>query len=134
MLNIYYLWGLNLCIYIFQFLYYLSLWDYISTIYCQIYFIIDFYKKHTDCKNTLEKWYHDVLLKKWTKPSDVTRDFVKARMIKNSRAIFEINGSEYRLIAQINFLQEWVFIKFIGTHAMYDKIDPETVDLYKRKK
>ena len=83
--------------------------------------IIDFYTQNTDCKNTLEKWYHDVLLKKWEKPNDVMRDFVKARTIKNSRVIFKINGSDYRLIAQIKYLKEWGKIKFIGTHAHYDR-------------
>jgi mRNA interferase HigB len=95
--------------------------------------LIEYYSIHPDCKNTLEKWYHDVLAKLWTKPSDVTHDFVKARTIKNSRAIFEINGNDYRLIVEINYSKLWVFIKFIGTHAEYDKIDSETVDMYKKK-
>ena len=92
--------------------------------------LIDYYAAHPDCKNTLERWYHDVISKKWVKPSDVTHDFTKARTIKNNRVIFEINGNDYRLIAELHYTKFWLFIKFIGTHAEYDKIDPETVNMY----
>jgi len=96
--------------------------------------ILAFYQKHPDCKDTLEKWYHDVLWKQWQKPGEITRDFNTARTIKNSRAIFEINHNDYRLIAEINYQKGWVFIKFIGTHAAYDKVDAEKIDLFKAKK
>lgn len=96
--------------------------------------LVGYYNRHPDCKNTLEKWYNDVLEKAWKKPTDVTKDFTKARTIKNGRAIFEINGNDYRLIAELNYQKAWVFIKFIGTHAEYDKVDAETVDMYKQKK
>ena len=96
--------------------------------------IVDYYTNHPDCKNTLEKWFHDVLEKKWKKPGDVTKDYTKARTIKKERAIFEINGNDYRLIVEFNYQKGWAFIKFIGTHAEYDKIDSETVDMYKKKK
>jgi len=92
--------------------------------------LIRFYEKHPDCKATLEKWYHDVLAKDWKKPSDVTRDFNTARTIKNNRAVFKINENDYRLIAAVNYQKGWVFIKFIGTHAAYDRVDAPTIDLY----
>ena len=56
-----------------------------------------------------------------------------ARTIKNNRVIFKINENDYRLIAEINYHKGWVFIKFIGTHAEYDKIVPETVNFFKAK-
>jgi mRNA interferase HigB len=93
-----------------------------------------FYKRHPDCKGTLEKWYHDVGSKNWKKPGDVVQDFNTARTIKNNRVIFEINHNDYRLIAEINYLKGWVFIKFIGTHAEYDKVEAETVNLFKSQK
>lgn len=96
--------------------------------------IVEFYNKHPDCKKTLENWYYDVLQKNWKKPNDIIKDFTKARTIKNNRAIFEINGNDYRLIVEINYQKGWVFIKFIGTHAQYDKVDAETVDVYKKQK
>ena len=72
--------------------------------------------------------------KTWKKPGDVTKDFNTARVIKNSRVIFKINGNDYRLITEINYQKNWIFIKFIGTHPAYDKINPETVNQYKATK
>jgi mRNA interferase HigB len=95
--------------------------------------LIAFYKVHPDCKSTLERWFHDVESKNWRKPSDVTRDFNTARTIKNNRAIFEVNHNDYRQVVEINYQKGWVFIKFIGTHAEYDNIDAETVNLFKSK-
>jgi len=95
--------------------------------------LVDFYTEHPKCKKALESWYHDVAEKSWKRPSDVVRDFNKARTLKNDRVIFEINGSDYRLIAEVNYAKGWVFIKFVGTHAEYDKVDAETVNLYKKK-
>jgi mRNA interferase HigB len=95
--------------------------------------LIDFYTKHPDCKDTLEKWYHDVSKKKWAKPNDVMRDYNKARSIKNGRVIFKINENDYRLVAEVNYQKAWLFIKFIGTHAEYDKVDAATVDVYRKR-
>ena len=52
----------------------------------------------------------------------------------NNRVIFEINRNNYRLIAEINYQKSWVFIKFIGTHAAYNKVDAETIDFFKSKR
>lgn len=93
-----------------------------------------FYKKHPDCKQTLQKWYHDVLSKNWNKPGDITNDFNTARTIKNNRAIFNINENNYRLIVEVNYKKGWVFIKFIGTHAAYDLVNPETIIQFQPKK
>jgi HTH-type transcriptional regulator/antitoxin HigA len=75
-----------------------------------------------------------VLSKEWEKPGDVTKDFNTARTSRNNMAIFEINHNDYRLIAGLNYQKGWVFIKFIGTHAAYDKVDAATIDLFKTKK
>ena len=65
--------------------------------------LILFYTRHSDCRNTLEKWYNDVLSKEWSKPGEVTKDFNTARAIKNNRIIFKINENDYRLIAELNY-------------------------------
>jgi mRNA interferase HigB len=96
--------------------------------------LVAFYKKHSDCKETLEKWYHDVSSKSRRKPGDITRDFNTARTIKNNRAIFKINENDYRLIVEVNFQKGWVFIKFIDTHAEYNKVDADTVNKFKAQK
>jgi len=96
--------------------------------------LVLFYKKHPDCKETIEKWYHDVQSKIWKRPGELTRDFNTARTIKNNRAIFKINQNDYILIVEINYQKEWLFIKFIGTHAEYDAVDAEKVNPFKSKK
>lgn len=96
--------------------------------------IIAFYQKHPDCKKTLEKWYHDVTTKNWSKPRDVTINFNTARTIRNNRVIFKINENDYRLIAEINYPKGRLFIKFLGTHSEYDKADAAIVDLFSAKK
>ncbi len=96
--------------------------------------LIAFYRKHPDCKETFEKWYNDVSFKIWKKPGDVITDFNTARTIKNNRVIFEINHNDYRLIAEINYQKGWLFIKFIGTHSAYDKVDAAIIDLFTSNK
>ena len=96
--------------------------------------LIAYYTRHPNCKDTLEKWHHDVSKKNWKKPNDVIKDYNKARTIKNDRVIFEINGNDYRLKVELNYQKAWLFIKFIGTHAEYDKVDSETIDMYKKNK
>lgn len=95
--------------------------------------LIRFYKKCPDCKKTLERWYHDVLTKHWRKPNNVTKDFNTSRIVENNRVIFKINGNDYRLIAEINYTKGWLFIKFLGTHTAYDRIDASTINLFKNK-
>lgn len=71
-----------------------------------------------------------MLSKSWRKPVDITRDFNTARTIKNNRAIFKINEDDYRLIVEVNYQKGWVFIKFVGTHTEYDKIDSNTINQF----
>lgn len=93
-----------------------------------------FWVKHPSCKGALSLWYHDVSQANWKKPSDVTKAYSKARTVKNNRAVFEINGKDYRLIVEINYQKGWVNIVFLGSHAEYDKVDATNIDLYKKQR
>ncbi len=97
--------------------------------------VIEFYEKHGDAKVPLEVWYEEVELKKWKSPNQVKQDYGgNVSILKNSRAVFDIKGNDYRIVAAVNYENGWVFIKFIGTHGEYDKIDANTINLYKPKK
>ncbi len=97
--------------------------------------LIDFYRKHGNSKVPLEVWYEDVEAKIWKTTNQLKNDYGgNVSVLKNSRVVFDIKGNDYRLVAAINYDNGWVFIKFIGTHAEYDKIDANTIDLYKPKK
>ena len=92
--------------------------------------LIKFWKKHAASKKSLELWYNDVASKTWRKPNDVIGDFATADIITNDRVVFNIKGNKYRLVASINYQKGWLFIKFIGTHAEYNKIDVATIEVY----
>jgi len=92
--------------------------------------LVDFYKKHPNAKSSIETWLAITKKAIWEKPSDAVNDFPDADPIKNNRIVFNIAGNKYRLIVQISYVRQWVFIKFIGSHTEYDKIDANTIDDY----
>lgn len=60
-------------------------------------------------------------------PNDVKKTYTNASILKNNRIVFNIKGNNYRLIVKFNYEKQWVFIKFIGTHLDYDKIDVNNI-------
>jgi len=72
-------------------------------------------------------WYRYVLKADWKSPVDVKQDFGNASILKDGRVVFNIAGNKYRLIVQINYAYQIIYIRFIGTHAQYDKIDAQTI-------
>ncbi|WP_087149380.1 type II toxin-antitoxin system HigB family toxin [Algoriphagus resistens] len=78
----------------------------------------------------METWIAVTKHADWKKSLDVVVDFPDADPVKNNRVMFNIARNKYRLIVQICYLRQWVFIKFIGTHSEYDKVDVPTVDLF----
>jgi len=87
----------------------------------------DFAKKHADARKSLATWQDVTEKALWKSKQDVLTDFPKAKILKNSRARFEIKHNTYRLIVYINYYLQSVTIRFIGTHTEYDRIDPETI-------
>jgi mRNA interferase HigB len=92
--------------------------------------LTEFYHKHPDSKSSIETWMAVTKHAVWQKPSDVVQDFPDADPVKNNRVVFNIARNKYRLIVQISYLRQWVFIKFIGTHSEYDKVDASTVEQF----
>lgn len=89
--------------------------------------IKEFWEKHPDSKSYLETWYETANKAVWKKPNDIKEFYSTVTILKNSRVVFNIKGNDYRLIAKINYEKQWMFIRFIGTHAEYDKIDADTI-------
>lgn len=92
--------------------------------------LTQFYRKHPDSKSSIETWIAVTKHADWKKSLDILGDFPDADPVKNNRVVFNIARNKYRLIVQICYLRQWVFIKFIGTHSEYDKVDASSVDLF----
>jgi mRNA interferase HigB len=90
--------------------------------------LTEFHQKHLDSKASIETWIALAGNSVWKKPSDVIEDFLDTDPVNNNRVVFNSARNKYRLIVQISFLRQRVFIKFIGTHSEYDKVDASTID------
>lgn len=86
-----------------------------------------FWLKHTDSKIALEVWYKETYEANWKTPYDVTQSFARASSLPNDRIVFRIKGNAYRLVVKIDYKFSLVFIRFIGTHEAYDKIDASNI-------
>jgi mRNA interferase HigB len=90
--------------------------------------LIEFWNKHPDAEAPLRLWFSMVEHASWVGPSDVRVVFGSAGFLRDNRVVFDIKGNTYRLIAQVKYGPLYlVYIRFIGTHAEYDRIDALTI-------
>ncbi len=82
-----------------------------------------FWEKHNDCEDQLKSWYKEAEEADWQIPNDIKKEYPTASFLADNRVVFNIKGNHYRLIVKINYAFSIVFIRFVGTHAEYDKID-----------
>jgi mRNA interferase HigB len=87
----------------------------------------EFWEKQNDSEEQLKTWYKEASRAVWTSPVDIKSEYPKASILKSGRVVFNICGNTYRLIVQINYSRGWVFIRFIGTHSEYGKVDAEKI-------
>lgn len=83
----------------------------------------DFWTKHPDCEQQLKSWYKEAETAVWKNPNQIKRAYPSASILEENRIVFNIKGNNYRLIVRINYHYQMVWIRFIGTHAQYDKIE-----------
>lgn len=86
-----------------------------------------FWEAHQQAKGPLEAWYQEVDRAEWTDPAAVKDQFRSASLLRGHRVVFNIAGNKYRLVVKINYPYGIVYVRFIGTHADYDRIDAHTV-------
>jgi mRNA interferase HigB len=89
--------------------------------------LVEFWKKHPDTVASLTHWYDVTKAAAWGSPLDAVKDFSTAKALNGERVRFEVSGGNYRLIVAFDWNRAIAFIKFIGTHAEYDKVDALTV-------
>jgi len=89
--------------------------------------LIKFYNEHTQAKVPLEVWHSDAKKAGWKTPDDIKKIYASASFLKDNRVVFNIKDNDYRLVVHIDYLRKIVRVKFIGTHAQYDKINAEEI-------
>ena len=89
--------------------------------------IINFFETEIRAKESLLKWYNIVLNSDWDDFNSIKATFKSADYIGNDRFVFNISGNKYRLVAMIHFSKRTVYIRFVGTHKQYEKVDCKTI-------
>lgn len=82
---------------------------------------------YSDAKEPTLAWHRRTLHADWGSPAEVKQDFGNASILKNGRVVFNIAGNKFRLVVWINYAYRVLYIRFIGTHSQYDKIDAQTI-------
>ena len=83
--------------------------------------------RYRDSMLSLKAWYYEARHVQWRTPADIKAQYPKASIVGNNRVVFNICGNNYRLVVKFHYVSGIGFIRFIGTHAEYDKIDVETI-------
>jgi mRNA interferase HigB len=84
-------------------------------------------KDHRAVKSAVDAWFHEVQNADWQTPADVLESYANASIVGGGRVVFNIKGNAYRLVVAIDYRRQIVFIKWLGSHSAYDKIDVKTV-------
>ena len=80
-----------------------------------------------DSEQHLKAWYQEARKAVWQNPNEVKAHYRNASIVGDNRVVFNICGNKYRIVVKINYTAQWVFIRFVGTHKEYDKIDVRTI-------
>ena len=91
--------------------------------------LVEFYQRdgHSDSQAALERWYHIAQHAEWRDLSDIKIDFPATDYVGNQHYVFNIRGNKYRLVVVVKFSIEHIFIRYVGTHSEYDKINASTI-------
>ncbi len=87
----------------------------------------EFWMKHSDCEQQLKSWYQEASKSEWGSLNDIKSEYPSASILQDNRVVFNIKGNSYRLIVRINFDYQMIWIRFIGTHAEYDKVNANKI-------
>lgn len=86
-----------------------------------------FWDKYPDAQTPLRSWYALASRADWRTPADIKEAYRSASFTANSRVVFNIKGNDYRLVVLVKYERGLIFIRFVGTHLQYDKMDVETI-------
>ena len=83
----------------------------------------EFWLKHKNCAQQLKAWFNEAQKAEWKSPNNIKKGYPTASIIEDNRVVFNIKGNTYRLIVKVNYDYGMIWVRFIGTHAEYDKVD-----------
>jgi mRNA interferase HigB len=87
-----------------------------------------FWERHPQAETPIRNWYAAAARANWESPAEVKRRFgASVDFVADNRIIFDLGGNKYRLVVHVAYRYRRVLVKFIGTNAEYDRIDPETI-------
>ena len=87
----------------------------------------EFWIKHNNCEESLKSWHKEVEKATWKSPQDIKKDYPSACFLQDNRVVFNIKGNNYRLVVKVNYDFALIWIRFIGTHAQYDRINASII-------
>jgi mRNA interferase HigB len=87
----------------------------------------EFWTRFRDAEEPLLAWYREVEKEDWDAPAKLKEKYRSASIIKGNRVVFNIKGNDYRLVVKVNYQYRVVYVRFVGTHADYDKVNVEEV-------
>lgn len=87
----------------------------------------EFWDVHLDAEPHLREWLQAVQPVSWRTPQEIREQFPRASFVGSNRVIFNIRGNRYRLVVAISYAYGIIYVRFVGSHAEYDRIDVETV-------
>lgn len=87
----------------------------------------EFWETHPDSEQQLKSWFQETSKSEWSNPNHIKKEYPSASFLADNRVVFNIKGNNYRLIVKLNYDYKIVWIRFIGTHAEYDKINANKI-------
>ena len=87
----------------------------------------EFWMEHADCEQQLKAWYRETEKSEWGNKNEIKKEYPSASILGSNRVVFNIKGNNYRLIVKVNFHYQMIWIRFIGTHKEYDRIDANKI-------
>jgi len=86
-----------------------------------------FWRRQPDAEGPLLAWFREVEKEDWDSPARLKEKYRSASILRDNRVVFNIKGNDFRLVVKINYPYRVIYVRFVGTHADYDKIDVEEV-------
>ena len=88
----------------------------------------EFIDKHPQSKSSLEAWWNEAKVANWQNSQQIKEKYSSASFVGNNRVVFNIKGNDFRLVVAVAYRFGAIYIKFVGTHEEYNKINVETVE------